>query len=116
SVNKSILDASFQASPVPAGEVKVFFATDTLPPHTRIAILNASGDADFSNESQMIDKLREEAGKLGANAIVLGDLKDPGAGERAVNAWVYGYAGGERKSQALAIHCPSLSGGTSGGG
>jgi len=33
----------------------------------------------------MIDKLREEAGKLGANAIILSGMKEPGAGEKFVN-------------------------------
>lgn len=116
SINKSVLDSSFQANPVPAGEVKVFFPEDSIPPYTRVAILNASGDADWSNEAQMIDKLREEAGKLGANAIVLGELTDPGVGERALNALVTGVASGNRRGDAIAIFCPSLAGGESEGG
>jgi len=103
SVNKSILDSSFQTQPIPASEVRVFFADDELPEHVRVAILNASGDSGFTNESQMIDKLREEAGKLGANAIVLEDLREPSAGERAVNAFFGGMATGQRKGGALAI-------------
>lgn len=103
SVNKSILDASFQDRPVPRQEVRVFFADDEIPPHVRIALLNASGDSEFTNQSQMIDKLREEAGKLGANAIILDAVREPTAGERAVNAFFGGFASGTRRGGAIAI-------------
>jgi len=107
SVNKSLLAPGM--APVPATEVQVFFESDSLPEHTRVAILNASGSSGFTNEGQMIDKLREEAGKLGANAIVLSGLREPGAGEKLVNALVSGWADGTRRGQAIAIYVPSLS-------
>lgn len=104
SVNKSMLDSSFERQPLPPEEVQVFFADDELPEHTRVAILHASGDSGMTDEAKMIDRLREEAGKVGANAIVLDDLREPSSGERAVNALFTGYAGGTRRGEALAIH------------
>jgi len=104
SVNKSVLDHSFGDRAVPAQQVRVYFADDQIPEYTRVALLNASGDSGFTNEGQMIDKLREEAGKLGANAIILDELREPGTGERVVNALFSGMATGQRRAGAIAIH------------
>lgn len=105
-VNKSILDRSFMGSPVPMDNVQVYLPGDEVPEHTRIAILNAEGDTDITNEAEMIDALREEAGKLGANAIVLGELKEPGLGEEVVAAFMDSAT--YRRGQAIAIFVPSL--------
>ena len=93
---------------MPPDAVQVFFETDSIPEHTRVAILNASGSSGFTNEGQMIDKLREEAGKLGANAIILSGMKEPGAGEKFVNYIAGGFADGQRRGGAVAIWVPSL--------
>ncbi|MCJ7628737.1 MAG: hypothetical protein MUO50_10160 [Longimicrobiales bacterium] len=106
SVNKSILERSYMSAPVPQEAVHVYLAGDEVPEHTRIAILNAQGDVDLTDEGQMIDKLREEAGKLGANAIVMGELSDPGTGAKVAQA-ILGTSA-NRKTQAIAIFVPSL--------
>jgi len=105
SVNKSVLSSSRLAQPVPQETVQVYFADDSIPDHERIAILNATGAEHWTNEGQMIDKLRAEAGKLGANAIILNQLKDPGTGERVVAALFGGAA--NRKGSAIAIYIGS---------
>lgn len=105
SVNKSIL------APNPTGRrfsmeaVYVYLEDDTVPEHTRLAILNARGDVDVTNEGDMIDELREEAGKLGANAIILGDIDEPGTGARIAGA-VFDIPT-QRETQAIAIYVPS---------
>ncbi len=73
-VNKSVLmDRS--AYPLPMMDVSVFLPGDWIPDSCeRVAILHASGD--YTNESQMLDKLREEAGKLGANAVHFQRISD----------------------------------------
>ncbi|MHB1191961.1 MAG: hypothetical protein ACYC6F_02855 [Longimicrobiales bacterium] len=106
SVNKSVLTPGL--APVPLGDVHVYFESDSIPEHTRVAILNAQGSSGFTNEGQMIDKLREEAAKLGANAIILSGMKEPGAGEKFVNYLAGGFADGQRKGGAIAIWVPSL--------
>ncbi len=106
SVNKSILDRSLIGTPVPKGEVYVYLPGDTVPEHRRIAILNAKGDVDVTDEGQMIDKLREEAGKLGANAIILGDTEEPSTGAKVAKAFLGTSA--DRRTQAIAIFVPSL--------
>lgn len=106
SVNKSILVPSPTGRTFAVAQVAVFFQSDSIPEHTRVAILNAKGDADMTDEGKMIDKLREEAGKLGANAIILGDLEEPGTGRRIASAF-FGTSK-NRESQAIAIYAPSL--------
>ena len=106
SVNKSILAPNPTGRTFGEQQVYVYFEDDEIPEHTRLAILNAEGDVDTTDESDMIDKLREEAGKLGANAIVLGDMQEPGAGARIAGAVfdVETY----RETQAIAIYVPSI--------
>jgi len=105
-VNKSVLETSYAATPIPKEEVHVYLAGDDVPEHTRVAILNAEGDGDLTNEGQMIDKLREEAGKLGANAIILGEVEEPGTGAEVAQAFLGTSA--NRKSRAIAVFVPSL--------
>lgn len=104
-VNKSVLmDRS--SAPVPASQVYVYFQEDELPADCqRVAILNAEGADGWTNESQMFDKLREEAGKLGGNAIQMRGMEDPGTGERVVSA-LFGTAS-TRDGEAVALWCPS---------
>lgn len=104
SVNKSVLMSGLE--PVPMGDVQVFFEGDDVPEHSRVAILHAAGSEGWTNPSQMIDKLREEAGKLGANGIILVGITEPTVGERLVNAIVAGTTDGERKGEAIAILIP----------
>lgn len=106
SVNKSILDRSMMATPVPRDDVHVYLPGDSVPEHRRIAILNGKGDVDMTNEGQMLDKLREEAGKLGANAIILGETEDPGTGAKVAKAFLGTSA--NRKTEAMAVFVPSL--------
>jgi hypothetical protein len=90
--------------PIPRDDVYVYLANDTLPDGCeRVALLHASGDVDWTDETDMIDKMREEAGKLGANAIHLLSMEDPGTGERVVAAVFETQA--DRDSDAIALWC-----------
>ena len=104
SVGTSVLmDRS--ATPVPQQDVFIFLPDDSIAPSCeRVAILNAQGSTDWTDESQMIDRMREEAGKLGANAIVLQGIEDPSGAERFAGA-LFG-TGSDRDGQAVALWCP----------
>ena len=106
SVNKSILAPNPTGRTFSEEQVYVYFEDDQIPEHTRLAILNAEGDVEITDESDMIDELRKEAGKLGANAIILGELREPGTGARIAGAVldVQTY----RETQAIAIYVPSI--------
>ena len=70
----------------------------------RVALLHASGNEDSTDESEMLNKLREEAGKLGANLVHLQSMEDPGTGERVLGA-LFGTSV-DRDSEAIAYYCP----------
>ncbi len=103
-VSKSVLmDRS--AFPVPVEQVNVFLPGDEVPDTCeRVAILHASGSQDFSNESDMLNRLREETGDLGGNAVQIRSMEDADTGERVVSA-LFG-TGSDRDSEAIALHCP----------
>lgn len=102
-VSKSVMNDSYTYRPLNRDAVYVFLPGDEVCAHDRIAILAAEGDEEWTSEGAMIDKLREEAGKLGANAIILNDVTEPGGGERIVAAITHDSA--ERRGRAIAIHC-----------
>lgn len=104
SVGKTVLNRSYQSTPVARDDVYVYVPGDSIPEHTRIAILDAEGDADLFNNSDLLNKMREEAGKLGANAIILGELEEPGTGARVAQA-ILGTSA-NRTGQAIAIFVP----------
>jgi len=103
-VSKTVLMDRSNA-PVPKGDVYVFLANDIVPETCeRVAILHASGDQDLTDEGGMLDKLRDEAGKLGANAIHVLSMEDAGTGERIVAAFLDTTA--DRDSESIALWCP----------
>lgn len=104
SVSKTVLmDRSDM--PVPKESVYVYLANDTIPEGCeRVAILHASGEQDLTDEGQMIDELRSEAGKLGANALHLLTMEEAGTGERIAAALFDTEA--DRDAEALALWCP----------
>lgn len=51
--------------------------TDIEGEFDRVAVIYVDGDASTTNQRQMINAARKKAGRLGANAIVLGRFRDP---------------------------------------
>ncbi len=121
----------------PSESVDVLLADDELPSDTceRLAILDGSGENRWTSRSDMLDKLREEAGKRGANVVQLRSMEEPGisdripgvllglalgfvlgddTNERIGRALLIGgiasvggvTSGALRRSSAVALHCP----------
>jgi hypothetical protein len=91
-----------QLTPVPPEQVVVYRSEDEVDaPYDRIAVLYVEGDADFTNERQMVGAARKKAGRLGANAVVLGEFREPGTGARVVGALFH--VSLNHKTQLLAI-------------
>ncbi len=92
---------------LPADSVDVYFHEDELPSEDceRLAILSGSGHSDWTNVAAMLEKLREEAGKLGANVVRLRAVDEANWGERISGA--LSGAGSQRRSSAVALHCPA---------
>ena len=103
-VSKSVLmDRSMY--PLPQQQVQVFLVGDSIPSTCeRVALLHASGDEDFTDEGDMWDKLREESGKLGANAVLIHAIEEPGTAERIASG-LFGTES-DRDADAIALWCP----------
>jgi hypothetical protein len=91
---------------VPMEDVYVFVPGDMIPEDCeRVAILGAEGDEDLTDQGEMIDKMREETGKLGGNALLLEGVEEPGLGERVLAAVTE--TGADRRARAQSLWCPS---------
>ncbi|HEU4556604.1 MAG TPA: hypothetical protein VFS20_02100 [Longimicrobium sp.] len=105
SAHATLLGPRQGRAPVHEDEVRVFLAEDEVPESCqRVAIINASGDVDMTNEAQMIRAAKRRAGKLGANAIQLLSTREPGTGRRIAAVILPGIST-DRKGEMLAFHC-----------
>jgi hypothetical protein len=71
---------------------------------TRVAILHGSGASGWTDQGDIIDKLRSETGKLGGNALLLQSMEEAGTGEQIVGG-LFGTTS-DTDSDALAVWCP----------
>jgi hypothetical protein len=91
--------------PVHEDAVTVFLnATEVPESCVRIALIHASGDPSVTNERQMITAAKRRAGKIGANAILLSEIRDPRMDTR-VAAEIFGVPA-DRKGEMLGYRCP----------
>lgn len=86
--------------PLTSSEVKVY-RTSPTENFEEIAIVSASAGHDFQNSSTLlnaaIERLKEEAAKVGANGVVLTDIKErdnPTTVTSIGNTTIYGKQGG----------------------
>ena len=93
-----------QRPPVPWQDVVVYRSADQVPGrYEEIALLSSTGDTALTSEKTMWNSMRKEAGKLGANAIILDAMSEPSAGAKVAAAFLLG-TGAERKGKAIAIY------------
>jgi hypothetical protein len=106
STNASVLDPSLKLAPVCPDGVMVFTDSSRVGrPYTEVAVLNSRGDNDMTNESAMVTSQRKKAAELGANGIILGQMKDASTGAQIAQAFLGTSA--NRKGAAIAIYIPS---------
>ena len=83
-------------------EVRVFLDEDHVPgEYERIALVTARSDASWSDEADLIRAMRKRAATLGANGIILGEVRDPTTLERI--AEVLTEYEPQRRGRAVAI-------------
>jgi hypothetical protein len=94
-------------APVPSREVQVYLGVEEVPAECeRIALIHAAGNANWTNEQQMISAARKKAGKAGANAVLIRTLRDPGLGT-LVAAELFDLPA-DRKGELIGYRCPDL--------
>ena len=83
-------------------DVRVYLHEDEVPgEYERIALVTARSDAAWSDETDLIRAMRKRAARLGADALIIGDIHDPTTLERV--AEVLTDYEPQRRGRALAI-------------
>ncbi len=102
STNAVRLGTAPQRPSIPANHVAVYRTADQVPgKYEEIALLNSTGESGWTTEAGMFESMKKKAGSLGANAIILDAVSEPGAGAKIAAAFLGLSA--ERKGKAIAI-------------
>lgn len=91
-------------APVAEQEVRVYLRESDVPAECQqLALINATGGSTWTNESQMVRAMQRKAGEAGANAVVLGEIREPSAGTKIAGA-IFG-VDPSRKGKVVALRC-----------
>jgi hypothetical protein len=103
STNAVLLDSNNVLPPLPPSDVIIYQTIEDIPfKYKKIAIISARGSSIYTDEAGMINAMREKAGKLGANGLVLQEIKDASAGAKVAGA-IFG-VGTNRTGNCTAIY------------
>jgi hypothetical protein len=102
SASKTVLIPNLQ--PVAPADVRFYFQLDSVPAHDRVAILEVNSNDMMNTTTAVLDKLRIEAAKLGADGVILVGSESEDPRTRAMRAALSGAdLGGRVKTMAVAI-------------
>lgn len=88
--------------PVPPDQVAIYRTQDQVPgKYEEVALLSSKGDYSMTDEEKMYRSMREKAGEMGANGIILQSVQEPGTGSKVAKALIGLSA--NREGKALAI-------------
>jgi hypothetical protein len=84
-------------------QVAVYRTAAQVPgKYEEVALLNSTGNTTWTDEAKMLKNMQFTAGEIGANAIILDAVNEPGAATKIAGA-ILG-TGAERKGKAVAIY------------
>jgi hypothetical protein len=90
---------------VSPNEVRIYTSEAQLPEGCeQVALIHAEGDVESTNRTQMLNAARKRAGKVGANALLLDEIREPTTGTRIASV-VFGTSA-DRRGTMLALFCP----------
>ena len=100
----AMLGTSATARPMlPPEQVALFRVASQVPGrYEEVALLSSVGDSDVTDEAEMFASMKEKAGELGANGIILDAVIEPSAGAE-VAATIFGVSA-QRKGKAIASY------------
>lgn len=103
SVQSTRLGAGAIRPPVSPDRVAIYRNAEQVSGrYEEVALLSAAGDYAYTSEEKMYEKMREKAGKMGANGVVLDAMTEPTTGAKVARAFLGTSA--ERKGKAVAIY------------
>lgn len=96
------LDKSKKYPAIHPDNVQVFLsAADVQCRYEKVALIKTKADHNLK-EDRSVKKARKDAGKIGANGLILERIKDPGTGTKVANV-IFG-TGANTKAEMLAIY------------
>jgi hypothetical protein len=106
STNAALIDPSVQLARTCKTAIKLYTTPERVgKPYREVAVLNAKGESNWSDEGDMIESMRDKAAEVGANGIILSKIDEPSALTKVIGEVVK--TGSQRKGNALAIYVPS---------
>ena len=98
----TMLDPTVRTEVLPE-QVRVYRSEASIEcAYAEVAIINAQGSSAYTNESQMFNAAKKKAGKIGANGVVIGAVKEPSSGAKVAGA-IFGVSP-ERRGEMLAVY------------
>src|SRR5688572_1171796 len=86
---------------IPPDSVALYLTADKVPgKYEEVALVSSSGTATFTSDEKILRRMREKAGSVGANAIILDAVSEPPSGGLVSKITSLGTA--ERKGKAVA--------------
>lgn len=72
--------------PISPGDVKIFESSEKVTgDYEEIGLITSHGDYQHTDLAEMYESMREEAAKVGANGIILGQIEDPPTHQQVLN-------------------------------
>ena len=106
STNAALIDPTVHLARTCPSAIKLYMTPDKVGrPYREVALLNAKGESNWSNEEDMIESMRDKAAEVGANGIILGGIDEPSALTKVIGQ--VAKTGSQRKGKALAIYVAS---------
>ena len=106
STNAALIDPTVHLARTCPSAIKLYMTPDKVGrPYREVALLNAKGESNWSNEEDMIESMRDKAAEVGANGIILSGIDEPSALTKVIGQ--VAKTGSQRKGKALAIYVAS---------
>ena len=106
STNAALIDPTVHLARTCPSAIRLYTTPDRVgQPYREIAVLNAKGESNWSDEDDMIESMRDKAAEVGANGIILSGIDEPSALTKVIGQ--VAKTGSQRKGKALAIYVAS---------
>ena len=95
--------SSQQYAPQQPENVTIYLSEDDIPGRfDRIALINAKGNTQYTNQNQMYEAVRKRAASIGANGVLFAKIDEPSMGAKIAGAFLG--TGSNRQSEMVAIY------------
>jgi len=100
---KATMTTGQKRPPISPDEVKIYDSIEKVPgKYEEVALLTSKGDYRHTDYADMYNSMKEEAAKIGANGIILGNIEDPSTRDLIIDG-IFGWPS-QIRGKATAIY------------